>query len=120
MLATILAAQQNHLADPARVTGVQIRDAMRAINEPHGEPVNAGLEGLARALQLIAAGKAINYQGASGPCDYDAHGDVVAQLARFEVRGGRFEDRERFDCIHDAACPPVHALGQAETAPPAH
>src|SRR5207244_4081149 len=40
MLAAILAAQQNHLADPAEVTGAQIRDAMRAISDQHGEPVN--------------------------------------------------------------------------------
>ena len=76
------------------VTGAQIRDAMRAISDPHGEPVNAGEKGFARALQLIAAGKPIDYQGASGPCHYDAHGDVVAQLVRFQVRGGRFADAE--------------------------
>ncbi len=112
MLAAILAAQQNHLADPAEVTGAQIRDAMRAISDQHGEPVNAGEEGFARALQLIAAGKPIDYQGASGPCHYDAHGDVVAQLVRFQVRGGRFADAERFDCVRDASCPPVRALGK--------
>ncbi len=112
MLAAILAAQQNHLADPSQVTGAEIRDAMRAINDPHGEPVNAGVEGFARALQLMAAGKPIDYQGASGPCDYDAHGDVVTQLVRFRVRGGRFADVERFDCVRDASCPPLRALGK--------
>jgi ABC-type branched-subunit amino acid transport system substrate-binding protein len=111
MLATLFAAQQNHLADASQVTGAQIRDAMRAINDPHGEPVNAGTDGFARAMQLIAAGKPINYQGASGPCDYDAHGDVVAHLARFQVRGGRFADVERFDCVRSASCPAVHTLG---------
>jgi ABC-type branched-subunit amino acid transport system substrate-binding protein len=111
MLAAMLAVQQNHLADPSQVTGAQIRDAMQGINAPYGETVNAGMEGFARALQLIAAGKKIDYQGASGPCDYDAHGDVVTQLARFQVRGGRFTDLERFDCVRDASCPPVRTLG---------
>jgi len=112
MLAAILAGHQNHLADPSQVTGAQIRDAMRAINDQRGEPVNAGEEGFARALQLISAGKPISYQGASGPCHYDAHGDVVAQLVRFQVQGGRFADAERFDCVRDASCPPVRTLGK--------
>jgi ABC-type branched-subunit amino acid transport system substrate-binding protein len=111
MLATLFAAQQSHLADPSQVTGAQIRDAMRAINNPQGETVNAGTDGFARAVQLIAASKPINYQGASGPCDYDAHGDVVAHLARFRVQGGRFADVERFDCVRNASCPAVRALG---------
>ena len=111
MLAALFAAQQNHLADPSQLTGTQIRDAMRAINSPQGEPVNAGADGFARAVQLIAAGKPINYQGASGPCDYDAHGDVVTHIARFQVRGGQFADVERFDCVRDVSCPTVRTLG---------
>ena len=112
MLAAMLAAQRNHLADPSEVTDAQIRDAMRAVNDQHGERVNAGEEGFRRALKLIAAGKPIDYQGASGPCDYDVHGDVVAQLVRYQVRSGRFTDVERFDCVRDASCPPVHDLGK--------
>jgi ABC-type branched-subunit amino acid transport system substrate-binding protein len=111
MLAALFAAQQNQLADPSQVTGAQIRDAMRAINNPQGETVNAGTDGFTRAVQLIAAGKPVNYQGASGPCDYDAHGDVVAHLARFQVQGGRFADVERFDCVRNSSCPAVRTLG---------
>jgi len=111
MLAALFAAKQNHLDDPSEVTGAQIRDAMRAINSPRGEPVNAGMDGFARAVQLIAADKPINYQGASGPCDYDEHGDVVARLARYQVRGGHFTDVELFDCVGNVSCPSVHTLG---------
>jgi len=55
-------------------------------------------------------GKAIDYQGASGPCDFDARGDVVAQLARFRVQG-QFVDVEKFDCVADRECPPVRQMG---------
>jgi ABC-type branched-subunit amino acid transport system substrate-binding protein len=108
MIAAMQAADRKHLSDPAMVSGTDIRDAMRAINEPKGERVSAGAAGIARALDLIAAGKALDYQGASGPCNYDDHGDVVAQLARFQVQGGRFVDVDRFDCLKDPACPQVH------------
>ncbi|MGE5048115.1 MAG: hypothetical protein ACM3PC_06080, partial [Deltaproteobacteria bacterium] len=93
------------------VTGAMIRDSMRAINDPAGEPVEAGVTGFARAVRLIGEGRAVNYQGASGPCDFDAHGDVVAQLARFHVHAGQFVDAEKYDCTRDAECPPLRQLG---------
>jgi hypothetical protein len=68
------------------------------------------MEGFARALQLIGAGKKSTTK-ARRALDYDAHGDVVTQLARFQVRGGRFDDLERFDCVRDASCPLVRTLG---------
>ena len=110
MLATLHAVQHNGLKDPEQVTGAMIRDSMRAINDRRGEPVEAGIAGFARAVQLIDQGKAIDYQGASGPCDFDVHGDVVAQLARFRVQG-QFVDMEKYDCVRDRECPPIRQLG---------
>ena len=110
MLATLHALKRNKLADADQVTGAMIRDSMRAINDHSGEPVDAGINGFARAAQLIREGKAIDYQGASGPCDFDARGDVVAQLARFRVQG-QFVDVEKFDCVADRECPPVRQMG---------
>ncbi|HYZ90333.1 MAG TPA: ABC transporter substrate-binding protein [Myxococcales bacterium] len=107
MLASIQAAEQRHFKDPGLVSGAEIRDAMRAINDPRGEPVSAGTAGFLRAMQLLAAGKPVDYQGASGPCNFDEHGDVVAQLARFQVQDGHFVDVDRFDCVKDPACPQV-------------
>ena len=92
------------------MTGAMIRDSMRSINDRRGEPVDAGIAGFARAAQLIREGKAVDYQGASGPCDYDAHGDIVAQLARFKVQG-TFTDVEKFDCVADRDCPPIRQVG---------
>jgi branched-chain amino acid transport system substrate-binding protein len=107
MLASMAAAEQRHLNDPGMLTGAEIRDAMRAINAPSGERIEAGPAGFLRALQIIATGRSINYHGASGPCDFDEHGNVVAELARFQVQGGRFVDVDRFDCVKDPACPQV-------------
>jgi ABC-type branched-subunit amino acid transport system substrate-binding protein len=111
MLATVHAAKRNQLADANQVTGTMIRDSMRAINDPSGEEVEAGVTGFARAVRLIHEGRAVNYQGASGPCDFDAHGDVLAQLARFRVHSGQFVDAEKYDCSRDAQCPPLTQLG---------
>jgi branched-chain amino acid transport system substrate-binding protein len=55
--------------DPAAV-----RDGLRAVAGPGGTIVGPGDFG--RALQLIAAGTPINYEGVSGSLDFDANGDV--------------------------------------------
>jgi len=110
MLATVQAMKSNRLSSAEMVTGAMIRDSMRSINDRNGEPVDAGMAGFARAVQLIQDGKAIDYQGASGPCDYDAHGNVVAQLARFRVQG-QFVDVEKFDCVADRECPAIRQVG---------
>jgi hypothetical protein len=109
MLATVHAINRHKLADPAQVTGAMIRDSIRAINAHNGEPVDAGAAGFARAVQLMRGGRAIDYQGASGPCDYDANGNIVAQLARFRV-DGQFVDVEKFDCVSNRDCPPVRQV----------
>lgn len=51
-----------------------IADALTQINDPAGEVVGPGE--WEKAKQLIAEGKAINYQGASGSVDFDENGDV--------------------------------------------
>jgi len=109
MLATLQAIHQNKLKNPDQVTGAMIRDSMRAINDRKGEPVDAGAAGFARAVQLIREDRAIDYQGASGPCDYDANGNIVAQLARFRV-DGQFVDVEKFDCVSNRECPPIRKV----------
>jgi ABC-type branched-subunit amino acid transport system substrate-binding protein len=109
MLGTLHAIHQHKLRSPDQVTGAMIRDSMRAINDRKGEPVDAGAAGFARAAQLISQGRAIDYQGASGPCDYDTNGNILAQLARFRV-DGQFVDVEKFDCVSDPECPPIRRV----------
>jgi branched-chain amino acid transport system substrate-binding protein len=107
MLATLQAARSARIDDLDAVTGAQIRDAMRKINDPRGTQVTAGTMGIAQAVKLLYAGKRIDYRGASGPCDFDAHGDVVTRLARYHVQGGRFVDLEKYDCSEGPGCPPM-------------
>lgn len=57
--------------DPA-----EIRDAMRELNDPNGEKIGPGAADIEKALELIAEGKAINYEGASGFNGWDENGDV--------------------------------------------
>ncbi|MEM9141270.1 MAG: ABC transporter substrate-binding protein, partial [Pseudomonadota bacterium] len=51
-----------------------IAKALMEINDPAGEVINVG--DWAKAKEAIAAGKAINYEGATGTVDFDARGDV--------------------------------------------
>jgi branched-chain amino acid transport system substrate-binding protein len=56
------------------VPGTAIRDAMSQVSVPGGKKVSAGDWASIRAA--IRAGEAIDFEGASGPCDFDAKGDV--------------------------------------------
>jgi len=67
-----LAAEKAGTTDPTA-----IRDALRDVANPGGETVEPGTEGYAAALELIAGGEDINYEGAAGPVDFDENGDVL-------------------------------------------
>jgi ABC-type branched-subunit amino acid transport system substrate-binding protein len=54
-----------------------IRDNLRYIANPGGEVINPGTAGFTTALGLLDAGEDINYEGAAGPQDFDANGDVA-------------------------------------------
>lgn len=54
-----------------------IRDNLRDIANPPGETINPGSDGFTQAVELIAAGEDINYEGAAGPVDLDENGDVL-------------------------------------------
>ena len=43
-------------------------------------------------LKLIAQGKEINYEGASGPCDFNEIGDIISCRFRYtQVKKGKLE-----------------------------
>jgi hypothetical protein len=106
MLAVLFASSSGG-SDPSHVTPAQVRDGLRQINDPAGEVVGTGPDELARAADLVAAKKRINYQGASGPVDFDAHGNVREPLAHWIVQDEQFVDREQFDCVQSDACPKI-------------
>ncbi|MFZ5895077.1 MAG: ABC transporter substrate-binding protein [Myxococcota bacterium] len=102
-LGTVKAAQG--MADPSLLTGAQIRDAMLQLNEPGGEVIRVGPDEFAKGAQAIVAGRAINYEGASGPCDFDAYGRARNRISHWQVKNGEVVDLATYDCIADDACP---------------
>jgi branched-chain amino acid transport system substrate-binding protein len=69
-------------------SGTAIRDNVRRISQGEGEKVDNVTDG----LRLLAAGRAINYEGASGPVDFDERGDIRGTKFRYErAANGRFE-----------------------------
>jgi ABC-type branched-subunit amino acid transport system substrate-binding protein len=105
LLATLIASQA--LIDPAQVTASQIRAALPLVNSPVGEVVRPGPHELARAAQLIGAGKPINYQGASGAVDFDANRTAIGKIVRWKVENRQFTDYEQYDCAQGEHCPLV-------------
>ena len=103
MLATLIAS--HGMADPTQVTGPQIRDAMAKINDPNGTVIPPGPANFAMAAQRIAQGLPINYDGATGPQDFDATRNPISNFSRFKIQSGHVSDVEIFDCISDATCP---------------
>lgn len=83
-----LAAQK---AGPTATTA-EIAAAVRAVSGPQGPVVSSFAEGQ-KALRDGAA--QINYEGASGPVDFDAHGATIANFGVSIVENGTY--RPRYD-----------------------
>ncbi len=57
--------------------GAAIRDRLRAVGSGPGTVVTAGPDGVAAALRILAAGGAVDYEGAAATMDWDANGDLL-------------------------------------------
>jgi branched-chain amino acid transport system substrate-binding protein len=69
-------------------SGEAIRDSVRQISQGDGVPVDNITDG----LNLLRDGQAINYTGASGPCDFTDIGDILDTGFRYEVvEDGKFK-----------------------------
>ncbi len=67
-------------------TGTVIKDNVRKVSQGGGERVETAVDG----LKLIADGKKVDYDGASGPCDFTDIGDITDAKFRYEqVKGGK-------------------------------
>jgi branched-chain amino acid transport system substrate-binding protein len=76
------------IAKAKEASGVALKDNVRKISQGSGRKVYSALEG----LKALAAGQEINYEGASGPCDFDERGDIGQCKFRFsQVRKGKLE-----------------------------
>lgn len=56
--------------------GAEIRDHLRQIGSPPGQVVQATLDGIAEALELLSNGEEINYEGVAVSADWDSNGDL--------------------------------------------
>ena len=74
-----------------------IRDALRDVSNAPGEVVGPGRAGIARAFALLADGRDINYEGASGVVDIDANGDVFGPIEIWQVKDGAIASTGRFE-----------------------
>ena len=66
--------------------GMKIRDALRQVANAPGEKILPGE--WAKALKLLAAGKDIDYVGASGSLDFDKTGDVGGSFGHWMIKDG--------------------------------
>lgn len=67
-------------------TGQAIHDNIRKVSQGGGDAVDNAPDG----LRAIAAGKKVDYTGASGPCDFTDAGDITDCQFRYEqVRDGQ-------------------------------
>ena len=74
------------IAKAKEATGTALRDNVRKISQGPGMKVYAAVEG----IKALAAGKEINYEGASGPCDFTDIGDIIDCKFRYQqVAGGK-------------------------------
>jgi branched-chain amino acid transport system substrate-binding protein len=68
-------------------TGTSIKDHVRRISMGPGAKVESAVEG----LKLLAQGKEINFEGASGPCEFTEIGDILDTKFRYErAEKGKF------------------------------
>src|SRR4029453_17399814 len=68
------------IAKAREATGTAIKDNVRKISQGAGAKVDNAVDG----LKLLGQGKDINYEGASGPCDFTETGDILDTKFRYE------------------------------------
>jgi branched-chain amino acid transport system substrate-binding protein len=66
--------------------GTAIRDNIRKVSNPPGKAVGTWAE----AAPLVRKGEEIDYQGASGSCDFDAAGDVYTDFGIHRIKAGKW------------------------------
>ncbi len=69
------------IARAKATTGTAIRDTVRRVSQGDGMKVYSAVDGLA----VLAKGGEVNYEGASGPCDFTAIGDIQDCKFRYMV-----------------------------------
>jgi len=75
------------IAKAKAASGTALKDNVRKISQGSGKKVYSAVDG----LKELAAGGEINYEGASGPCDFTDIGDIIDCKFRYnKVEKGKF------------------------------
>ncbi|WMS41391.1 ABC transporter substrate-binding protein [Acuticoccus sp. MNP-M23] len=77
------------MAAGGSASGESIMENLRTVSQGEGTEVSSALEG----LPILADGGAVNYTGASGPCDFNEVGDITGTQFLFQ----RIEDGAAVD-----------------------
>jgi hypothetical protein len=102
-LAIVKATEEG--GDPASVRGEDVREMLKTLNDPDGEVIRPGADEFAKAVELIADGEAVNYEGASGPCDFDEYGRALNRIAHWRAENQDIKTLNVYDCVSDPTCP---------------
>ena len=104
MLSALLAARD----DPTQVNPDRVRLGLTQINARLGEVIRPTVSDLTLAAGLIRQGRAVNYEGAFDPDDWNAVGDIFPPLVHWKVQNAAFVEFESFLCDpQHPLCPPV-------------
>jgi branched-chain amino acid transport system substrate-binding protein len=76
------------IAHAGKFEAAAIRDSIRKILDQQGTVIHAGPDGIKQALQLIAEGKPIKYEGVIGPVQFDQFGDITGPFRKWAIRNG--------------------------------
>lgn len=79
-----------------KLDGASIRDALRAVQDPQGEIVGPGVDGLKKGLDALKAGRKIRYVGATGAFRFDKNGDVTGPMLVWKLQGGQIVTDKNF------------------------
>ena len=76
------------IAKAREASGTAFKETVRKISQGNGVKVYSAVEG----LKALAAGQEVNYEGASGPCDFTDTGDILGCRFRYmKVTKGKLE-----------------------------
>lgn len=95
------------IASAGDMERADIRDALYDVSRPDPGDVSITPGALAEGLAAIELDRPIDYQGASGPVDFDDCGNVFTNymLFQFDGQGGEFAPLEVLQVVEGPPCP---------------